>query len=90
MLGGCATPIKVEGVLVTGLRQDISESDVLAAVAAMRSDLPELKAQVLRQIYVVDRDEIWVTFSPREREDRTQYVTKRKHGRWESTGEITI
>jgi hypothetical protein len=90
LLVSCATPIRVGGVLVTGQRQDISESDVTAAVAALQSALPELKAQVLTRIYVAASDEILLSYSSERHSQATEYVVKRSHGRWKPTGEITI
>jgi hypothetical protein len=90
LLASCATPIHVDGVLVTGERQDISESDVRAAIAALKAALPELKAQTLTRIRVVDADEILLSYSPQRRAEATEYVVKRSEGRWKPTGEITI
>jgi hypothetical protein len=90
LLSGCATPIHVDGVLVTGERQDVSESDVRAAIAALKVALPELKAQTLTRIRVAAADEILLSYSPQRGAEATEYVVKRSHGHWRSTGEITI
>jgi len=90
LLTGCATTIRVDGVLVTGERQEVSESDVRAAIAALKAALPELKAQTLTRIRIGAADEILLSyFSPRQAE-ATEYVVKRSKGRWKPTGEITI
>jgi hypothetical protein len=67
LLASCATPIHVDGVLVTGERQQVSESDVRAAIAALRAVLPELKAQTLTRIRVAAADEILLSYSPQRR-----------------------
>jgi hypothetical protein len=90
LLAGCATPIHVDGVLVTGERQQVSESDVRAAIAALQAALPELKAQTLTRIRVATRNEILLSYSPQRGAEATEYVVKQSKGRWESTGEITI
>ena len=90
LLVGCATPIRVESVLVQGRRQDITAQDVEQAVIAIRSSLPELRSQVIRQIYVSDKDEIWITFSSARDDDRVQYVVRRKVGKWKDSGCITM
>jgi hypothetical protein len=90
LLTSCATPIHVDGVLVTGERQDVSESDVRAAIAALKAALPELKAQVLIRIRVAAVDEILLSYSPQRRAEATEFVVKRSEGRWKPTGEITI
>ena len=90
LLTSCATPIYVDGVLVTGERQDVSESDVRAAIAALKAALPELKAQTLTRIRVAAADEILLSYAPQRRAEATEYVVKRSEGRWKPTGEITI
>ena len=90
LLASCATPIHVNGVLVTGQRQEVSESDVRAAIAALQAALPELKAQTLTRIRVAAADEILLSYSSQRRAEATEYVVKRSQGRWKSTGEITI
>jgi len=90
LLTSCAIPIHVDGVLVTGERQDASESDVRAAIAALKAALPELKAQTLTRIRVAAADEILLSYSPQRRADATEYVVKLSEGRWKPTGEITI
>jgi hypothetical protein len=90
LLTSCATPIHVDGVLVTGERQDVSESDVRAAIAALEAALPELKSQTLTRIRVAAVDEILLSYSPQRRAEATEYVVKRSQGRWKPTGEITI
>ena len=90
LLSSCATPIHVDGVLVTGERQDVSESDVRAAIAALKTALPKLKAQTLTRIRVGAADEILLSYSPQRRTEATEYVVKRSEGRWKPTGEITI
>jgi hypothetical protein len=86
LLTSCATATYVDGVLVTGERQDVSESDVRAAIAA----LPELKAQSLTRIRVAAADEILLSYSPQRGTEATEYVVKRSAGRWKTTGEMTI
>jgi hypothetical protein len=90
LLTSCATPIHVDGVLVTGQRQDVSESDVRAAIAALKAALPELNAQTLTRIRVAVADEILLSYSPQRWAEATEYVVKRSEGRWKLTGEITI
>jgi len=90
LLVGCATPIRVESVLVEGRRQDVTAEDAEHAVTAMRLSSSELRLQVLRQIYVHDKDEIWLTFSSTRDDDRAQYVVRRKAGKWKDSGYITI
>jgi len=90
LLTSCAIPIHVDGVLVAGERQDVSESDVRAAIAALKAALPELKAQTLTRIRVAAADEILLSYSPQRRADATEYVVKLSEGRWKPTGEITI
>jgi hypothetical protein len=90
LLVSCATPIHVGGVLVTGQRQDISEADITAAVVALQSALPELKAQVLTRIFVAASDEILLSYSSERHSEATEYAVKRSHGHWKPTGEITI
>jgi hypothetical protein len=90
LLTSCATAIYVDGVLVTGERRDVSESDVRAAIAALQAALPELKTQTLTRIRVANADEILLSYSPQRRAEATEYVVKRSEGRWKSTGEITI
>jgi hypothetical protein len=90
LLASCATPIHVDGVLVTGARQDVSESDVRAAIAALQAALPELKAQTLTRIRVAAADEILLSYSPQRSVEATEYVVKRSQGRWKPTGEITV
>ena len=90
LLISCATPIHVDGVLVTGERQYVSESDIRAAIAALKAALPELKAQTLTRIRVAAADEILLSYSPQRQAEATEYVVKRSRGRWKSTGEITI
>jgi hypothetical protein len=90
LLTSCATRIHVDGVLVTGGRQDVSESDVRAAIAALKAALPELTAQTLTRIRVAAADEILLSYSPQRRTEATEYVVKQAKGRWKSTGEITI
>jgi hypothetical protein len=80
----------VDGVLVTGERQDVSESDVRAAIAALQATLPELKGQTLTRIRVAAADEILLSYSIQRHAEPTEYVVKRSQGRWKSTGEITI
>jgi hypothetical protein len=67
LLTSCATPIHINGVLVTGERQDISESDVRAAIAALKAALPELKTQTLTRIRVAAADEILLSYSSQRR-----------------------
>src|SRR5215470_7276647 len=88
LLIGCATPLHIDGVLVTGERQDVSESDVRAAIAALRAALPELKAQTLTRIRVAAADEILLSYSAQRDPEATEYVVKRSAGRWKPTGEI--
>jgi hypothetical protein len=83
LLASCATPIHVDGVLVTGERQDVSESDVRAAIAALQAALPDL-------IRVAAADEILLSYSSQRRAEATEYVVKRSEGHWKPTGEITI
>ena len=90
LLASCATPIHIDGVLVTGQRQKVSESDVRAAIAALQAAQPELKAQTLTRIRVAAADEILLSYSPHRRTEATEYVVKRSAGRWKPTGEITI
>jgi hypothetical protein len=90
LLASCATPIHVDGVLVTGERQDVSESDVRAAIVALKTALPELKAQTLTRIRVAAADEILLSYSSQRRTGATEYVVKRSEGRWKPTGEITV
>jgi hypothetical protein len=90
LLTDCATPIHVDGVLVTGERQDVSESDVRAAIAALKAALPELKAQTLTRIRIASADEILLSYSSQRGAEATEYVVKRSQGRWKPTGEITI
>jgi hypothetical protein len=90
LLASCATAIHVDGVLVTGERQDVSESDVRAAILALKAALPELKAQTLTRIRVAGADEILLSYSSQRRAEATEYVVKRSQGRWKPTGEITI
>jgi hypothetical protein len=90
LLTSCATPIHVDGVLVTGERQDVSESDVRAAIAALKTALPELKAQALTRIRVAAADEILLSYSSQRWAEATEYVVKRSQRRWKPTGEITI
>jgi hypothetical protein len=90
LLTSCATPIHVDGILVTGERQDVSEPDVRAAIAALKAALPELKAQTLTRIRVVAADEILLSYSPQRRTEATEYVVKRSKGHWKPSGEITI
>jgi hypothetical protein len=89
-LTSCATPIHVDGVLVTGERQDVSESDVRTAIVALKAALPELKAQTLIRIRVAAADEILLSYSSQRHAEATEYVVKRSQGRWKPTGEITI
>jgi hypothetical protein len=90
LLTSCATATYVDGVLVTGESQDVSESDVRAAIAALKAALPELKAQSLTRIRVAAADEILLSYSPQRGTEATEYVVKRSAGRWKPTGEITI
>jgi hypothetical protein len=90
VLTSCATPIRVDGVIVTGERQKISEADVRAAIAGLKAALPELKAQTLTRIRVAAPDEILLSYSPQRRTEATEYVVKRSKGRWKPSGEITI
>jgi hypothetical protein len=94
LLTSCAAPIHVDGVLVTGERQDISEADVQAAIAALQSALqsalPELKAQSLTRIRIASATEILLSYSPQRGAEATEYVVKLSNGRWKPTGEITI
>jgi len=83
LLASCATLIHVDGVLVTGERQQVSESDVRAAIAALQAVLPELKAQTLTRIRVAAADEILLSYSPQRRAEATiertitSFTTKR-------------
>jgi hypothetical protein len=77
-------------VFVTGGRQQVSESDVRAAIAALQAVPPELKAQTLTRTRVAAADEILLSYSPQRRAKATEYVVKRSEGRWKPTGEITI
>jgi len=90
LLASCATPIHVDGVLVPGERQDVSESDVRAAIAALQFARPQLKAQKFARIRVGTADEILLSYSPQRRAEPTEYVVKRSQGRWKAAGEITI
>src|SRR5438094_7079081 len=90
LLTSCATPIHVDGALVTGERQDVSKSDVRAAIAALKAVLPKLKAQTLTRIRVVAANEILLTYSHQRGAETTEYVVKRSQGLWKPTGEITI
>jgi hypothetical protein len=90
LLASCATAIHVDGVVVTGERQDVSESDVRAAVVALKAALPELKAQTLTRIRVAAADEILLSYSPPGGTEATEYVVKRSEGRWKPSGQITI
>ena len=90
LLASCATPIHVDGVLVTGERQDVSESDVRAAIAALKTAVPELKTQTLTRIRVASANEILLSYSPQRGTEATEYVVKRSNGRWKPTGQITI
>ena len=90
LVASCATAIHVDGVLVTGERQKVSESDVRAGIAALQAALPSLKAQTLTRIRVAGADEILLSYSPQRRTESTEYVVKRSAGRWKPTGEITI
>ena len=80
LLCGCATAIRVEGVLVQGDRQYITAEDVQRAVAAVRADSPALRTQTLRKIYVDGRDRIWLTFSF----DTSPHSVERTQGRWQA------
>ena len=90
LLASCATPIHIDGVLVTGQRQKVLESDVRAAIAALQAAVPEIKAQILTRIRVAAADEILLSYAPQRYAYATEYVVKRSAGRWKPTGEITI
>ena len=90
LLASCAAAIHVDGVLVTGERQQVSESDVRAAIAALKAALPELKSQILTRIRVASANEILLSYSPQRGAEATEYVVKLSNGRWKATGEITI
>ena len=90
LLASCVTAIHLDGVLVTGERQDVSESDVRAAIAALKTAVPKLKAQTLTRICVAAANEILLSYSPQRGTEATEYVAKQSNGRWEPTDEITI
>jgi hypothetical protein len=85
LLTACATPIHVEGVLVQGDRQYITEEDVQQAVAVARASSPALRAEVLRKIYVNGADRIWLSFSKSRHSDGSPQAVERIHGRWQAT-----
>jgi hypothetical protein len=90
LLGSCATPIHIDGVLVTGERQDVSESDVRAATAAMRADLPQIRSQQLTRIEVIDSNKVFLSYREEGERFSTPYVVKRVNGHWHYTGEIVM
>lgn len=85
VFAACATTIHVEGVLVQGDRHYITGQDVEQALAALRTDSPDLRAQFLREIYVDGPSRIWFHFSSSRFGPTQAHPVERIDGHWKAS-----
>jgi hypothetical protein len=92
LLAGCTTtpPLTVDGAPVSGDARALSIPDIQAAVAAMRADLPQIRAQQLTAIEVIDSNTVHLSYLEPGERFPTKHVVKRARRRWHYTWEIVV
>ena len=89
LLAACA-PLRIHDAPVYWSVHQLSVAEIEAAIAAIQSDLPEVRSQKLRKIYVVDNDTICLSYGEASERFQNTYEVKRSRGRWHYTGYIII
>ena len=79
LLASCAS---YGDATISGRRQDVSEADIHAAIAADRATPRAIPGQKLREIEVVGPDEIHLYWEFSKREHPGYNILKRIHGQW--------
>lgn len=80
----------VRGNVRRGEVKVLPPAEIEAAVAAMRSDLPEIRSQQLTRIDVVSRDEVLLSYRQSGDYYSVPHVVKRVGSHWHYTGEIVV
>jgi hypothetical protein len=86
-LASCAT---YGDAAISGRRQDVTEADIRAAVAADLAMSQFIHGKKLREIEVVSRDEIRLYWGHSKREYPGHDVVKRVRGKWQFDGTIVV
>lgn len=92
MIVGCVTTpqLTVSGVPVSGEVRVLSVAAIEAAIAGMRTDLPEIRSQQLTGIQVIDSKTVYLTYREPAKRIDIKHVVQRVRGRWHYTFEIVV
>jgi hypothetical protein len=92
LLAACAsTPrLTVSDAPVSGDVHTLSVADIQAAVATMRSDLPQIRSQQLTRIEVMDSNTVFLSYREPGEQFATRHVVKRVRGHWHYTWQIVM
>jgi len=91
LLAACAsTRLTVSGAPVSGDGRILSVPEIQSAVAAMRTDLPQIRSQHLTHIYIINSNTVYLSYREPGQYFSTPHVVKRAAGHWHYTGHIVM